>query len=150
MFKPIFSAVDQFIHPEKKRCYDFEEGTIDDNELLGYKGSSLCDLSKDKQIPVPPGFVLSTESCKEYYEESSKNEKKMPRLLQSLINEYTLKVKEIEHKTGRSFGGSTDVNSPHIMPLLFSVRSSPTVSMPGMIDTILNVGMNDEGWFVIF
>jgi pyruvate,orthophosphate dikinase len=145
MFKPLVNAVDQFIHPGKKRCYDFSEGRLDDNELLGYKGASLCDLNKDKQIPVPAGFIITTESCKEYYQESNNNsDTNVPILLKSLISEYTLKVKEIENKTGRIFGGNTDVNSPHVMPLLFSIRSSPTVSMPGMIDTILNVGMNDE------
>ncbi len=112
-----------------KRIYMFGEGTRDQRELLGGKGANLSEM-KRLGIPVPAGFTVTTEMCTEYYKNGEKNS---PELLED-IKAY---VKRLEEETGKVFGGADN-------PLLVSVRSGAKFSMPGMMDTILNLGMNDD------
>ncbi len=112
----------------KKWVYDFEEGSKDMKNLLGGKGAGLAEMTRIG-LPVPPGFTITTEACKEYLKLGKLSEE---------IKEQTLEhLKKLEEKTGKKFG---DVNNP----LLVSVRSGAPISMPGMMDTILNLGLNDE------
>ena len=106
----------------------FQEAHGGDKFLLGGKGFGLVEMTS-LGLPVPPGFVITTEVCKQYYAEGGK----VPDGLFDLVQR---KVAEIERTTGRKFGGSEK-------PLLFSVRSGAPFSMPGMMDTILNLGLND-------
>ena len=107
----------------------FGEGSQDQKALLGGKGANLSQMKK-LGIPVPPGFTVTTEMCTEYYQNGGKNS---PELLED-IKTY---VKKLEGETGKHFGNKDN-------PLLVSVRSGAKFSMPGMMDTILNLGMNDE------
>jgi len=112
----------------KKWVYDFEEGSKDMKNLLGGKGAGLAEMTRIG-LPVPPGFTITTEACKEYLKLGK---------LSDEIKEQTLEhLRKLEEKTGKKFG---DVNNP----LLVSVRSGAPISMPGMMDTILNLGLNDE------
>ncbi len=113
----------------KKRVFDFVEGDCNNRKLLGGKGAGLCQMAQMK-LPVPPGFTITTEVCQEYYE----NEKRLPK---GLMDEVRQHMKNIEHKTGKIFGSQEN-------PLLVSVRSGSALSMPGMMDTILNLGLNDS------
>ncbi len=112
-----------------KYVYTFEEGSDKDEHLLGGKGAGLCGMTK-LGLPVPPGFVISTKACVEYY---NKN-KKLP---DGLMDEVKKSLKIVEKQTGKGFG-----NVPK--PLLISVRSGAPVSMPGMMDSILDLGLNDD------
>jgi pyruvate,orthophosphate dikinase len=112
-----------------KRIYLFEEGAAKDKRLLGGKGANLAEMTK-MGLPVPPGFIITTETCLEY----SGAGEKMP---EGLMDEVATGIKHIEEKTGKKFG---DIHNP----LLVSVRSGAAISMPGMMDTILNLGLNDE------
>ncbi|HIC86009.1 MAG TPA: pyruvate, phosphate dikinase, partial [Desulfobacterales bacterium] len=114
----------------KKFIYSFEEGDGKDKKLLGGKGANLCEMTQIG-LPVPPGFVITTEACLHYLSQKKKGLK--PELKQQ-INEA---MKELEKKTGKGFGSPSN-------PLLVSVRSGAAISMPGMMDTILNLGLNDE------
>jgi pyruvate,orthophosphate dikinase len=109
------------------RVYSFEQGDGKNKKLLGGKGAGLCEMTRIG-LPVPPGFVITTKVCLEYYE----NGKKLP---EGLMDDVRRNILEIEKKTGKSFGGSKN-------PLLVSVRSGAAMSMPGMMDTILNLGLN--------
>ena len=111
-----------------KQIYFFDEGDGKNKKLLGGKGSGLCEMTRLK-LPVPPGFVITTEVCKKYYEEN----KKLPK---TLIPELKRNIKKIEQKTGKKWNSKSN-------PLLVSVRSGAAISMPGMMDTILNLGLND-------
>jgi pyruvate,orthophosphate dikinase len=111
-----------------KRVYLFNEGGKDDRDLLGGKGANLCEMTS-MGLPVPFGFIITTPTCREFFEGGNK----LPRHLQT---EYNVALKLVEDKMGAHFG---DANNP----LLFSVRSGAPVSMPGMMNTILNLGMND-------
>jgi len=113
----------------KKRVYLFEEADGKNRLLFGGKGAGLADMTK-AGLPVPPGFIITTEVCKEYYE----NGKKLP---EGLMEEVLSAMKKLEEKTGKKFADPEN-------PLLVSVRSGAPVSMPGMMDTILNLGLNDE------
>jgi len=113
----------------KRYVYSFEEGNKDMKDLLGGKGANLAEMTS-LGIPVPPGFTITAEVCNIYY----KNNKQYPEEVLIQLNE---KLKQLEEKTGKKFG-STD------NPLLVSVRSGAAVSMPGMMDTILNLGLNDH------
>ncbi len=113
----------------KKRVYLFEEADGKNRLLFGGKGAGLADMTK-AGLPVPPGFIITTEVCKEYYD----NGKQLP---QGLMEEVLEALKKIEEKTGKKFADPEN-------PLLVSVRSGAPVSMPGMMDTILNLGLNDE------
>lgn len=112
-----------------KFTYSFEEGNAKMRELLGGKGANLCEMT-NLGIPVPPGFTISTEACKAFY----KNNESIP---EGLMNEVERRVSEVEAKIGKKFGDPKN-------PLLFSVRSGAVISMPGMMDTILNLGINDD------
>lgn len=112
-----------------KRVYLFSEGSKDDRDLLGGKGANLCEMT-NLGLPVPFGFTITTPTCREYFE----NGNKLPRLLEQ---EYRVALDLVEKKMGARFGDPDN-------PLLFSVRSGAPVSMPGMMDTILNLGLNDE------
>ncbi len=112
-----------------KRIYMFGEGSKDQKELLGGKGANLSEM-KNIGIPVPAGFTVTTEMCTEYYENGGKN-------TQELLDDVKTYVKRLEEETGKVFGGKDN-------PLLVSVRSGAKFSMPGMMDTILNLGLNDE------
>ena len=111
-----------------KRVYLFEEGSKDMVELLGNKGAQLCEMTRIG-IPVPPGFVISTEACREYFKK-----KKLDDELRKEIEEALAKIEE---QAGKKFGDKKN-------PLLVSVRSGAPISMPGMMDTILDLGLSDE------
>lgn len=113
----------------KKYVYAFEEGNKTMKEILGGKGANLAEMS-GLGINVPPGFTITTEVCDLYH----KNNKNYPSEVKEQIN---LKLQELENKMGKKLGASDD-------PLLVSVRSGASASMPGMMDTILNLGLNDQ------
>ena len=113
---------------EKKWVYNFSEGDVSMKQLLGGKGANLCDMTKIG-LPVPAGFTITTEVCDYYY----KNNKKYPQELSKQIDN---SIVWLEKQTGMKFGDSQN-------PLLVSVRSGAAVSMPGMMDTILNLGLNE-------
>ena len=111
-----------------KWVYLFSEGKADMRELLGGKGANLAEMT-NLGLPVPQGFTITTEACTQYYEDGREiNEE-----IQGQINEYIVKMEEI---TGKKFGDKEN-------PLLVSVRSGARASMPGMMDTILNLGLNE-------
>lgn len=112
-----------------KRVYDFSEGNAKMKELLGGKGANLAEMSGLK-IPVPPGFTITTKTCAAY----AKARKKFSAGLMKEVEQHLAKL---EKKMGKKLGDSED-------PLLVSVRSGAAVSMPGMMDTVLNLGMNDK------
>ncbi len=111
-----------------KQVYFFNEGDGKNKKLLGGKGAGLCEMTRLK-LPVPPGFVITTEVCKKYYE----NGKKLP---SNLLAQVKKNIAKIEKKTGKKWNSKEN-------PLLVSVRSGGALSMPGMMDTILNLGLND-------
>ncbi|MFN7172266.1 MAG: pyruvate, phosphate dikinase [Fimbriimonadaceae bacterium] len=111
----------------EKLVYDFREGDASMRDLLGGKGANLAEMTR-MEMPVPPGFTITTEACNLYY----KHGRQMPR---GLMEEVRGHVANLEKSMGRQFGGDTD-------PLLVSVRSGSKFSMPGMMDTILNLGLN--------
>lgn len=112
-----------------KNLYFFDEGDGTDKRLLGGKGAGLCTMAQ-LGLPVPPGFVITTEVCKRYYESGDK-------LLGGLMDEVGAAMRKLEELTGKRFGDPSN-------PLLVSIRSGAMLSMPGMMDTILNLGLNDE------
>ena len=113
----------------KKYCYLFTEGNANMRELLGGKGANLAEMT-NIGLPVPQGFTITTEACTQYYEDGQKiNDSIMAEIM-----EYITKMEEI---TGKKFG---DLENP----LLVSVRSGARASMPGMMDTILNLGLNED------
>ena len=116
----------------KKYVYLFKDAHGLGKELLGGKGAGLAEMTYIG-VPIPQGFTITTEACTLYYE----NGKKMPA---SLIAEIDKGIKDVEKETGKSFGGTVKGKTP----LLVSVRSGARVSMPGMMDTILNLGLNDK------
>ena len=113
----------------KKYCYLFSEGNADMRELLGGKGANLAEMT-NIGLPVPQGFTISTEACTQYYEDG----REINDGIMAEINEYIVKMEEI---TGKKFGDKEN-------PLLVSVRSGARASMPGMMDTILNLGLNED------
>ena len=113
----------------KKWVYLFKEGNADMRELLGGKGANLAEMT-NIGLPVPQGFTITTEACTQYYEDG----REINAEIQGQINEYIGKMEEI---TGKKFGDKEN-------PLLVSVRSGARASMPGMMDTILNLGLNEE------
>ena len=113
----------------KKWVYLFKEGNADMRNLLGGKGANLAEMT-NIGLPVPQGFTITTEACTQYYEDG----KEINEEIQSQINEYIGKMEEI---TGKKFGDKEN-------PLLVSVRSGARASMPGMMDTILNLGLNED------
>ncbi len=112
-----------------KSVYFFNEGDGNNKKLFGGKGAGLAEMTK-LGLPVPPGFTITTEVCNMYYA----NGKKLPHNLMSNVKK---NITKIERKTGKKFGSAQN-------PLLVSVRSGAAISMPGMMDTILNLGLNDQ------
>jgi pyruvate,orthophosphate dikinase len=108
--------------------YDFDEPTTGGRELLGGKGIGLAEMTQ-MGVPVPAGFTITTDACRAYMVEGD-----LPAGLEDEVDEH---VRRLEKRAGKSFGSADD-------PLLVSVRSGAAVSMPGMMDTILNLGLNDE------
>ena len=114
---------------EKQYVYFFGEGTKDMKKLLGGKGANLSEMT-NIGLPVPPGFTITTETCITYYD----NGQKYP---DGFMDQVEMNMKKLEKAMGLDFGYVND-------PLLVSVRSGAAVSMPGMMDTILNLGLNDK------
>jgi pyruvate,orthophosphate dikinase len=114
---------------KKKFVYLFNEGDASMKNLLGGKGANLAEMTK-LGIPVPEGFTVSTEACTQYYEDGEK-------LSDSMIEEIKAALVKVEESTGKQLGCKEN-------PLLVSVRSGARASMPGMMDTVLNLGLNDE------
>ncbi|MBQ2845956.1 MAG: pyruvate, phosphate dikinase, partial [Firmicutes bacterium] len=113
----------------KKFVYSFNEGSKDMKDLLGGKGANLAEMTKIG-LPVPFGFTVTTEACNRYYEEGKT-------IGEDIVASIFEKLEELENVTGKKFGSVEN-------PLLVSVRSGAKISMPGMMDTILNLGLNDE------
>ena len=112
-----------------KWVYMFTEGNATMRNLLGGKGANLAEMT-NLGLPVPQGFTITTEACTQYYEDGRKiNDEIMEQIMESIT-----KMEEI---TGKKFGDKEN-------PLLVSVRSGARASMPGMMDTILNLGLNEE------
>ena len=112
-----------------KWVYMFEEGDMTMRNLLGGKGANLAEMTKIG-LPVPQGFTVTTEACTQYYEDGRKiNDEIMTQVMEG--------VKKMEEINGKKFGD-------HQNPLLVSVRSGARASMPGMMDTILNLGLNED------
>ena len=114
---------------DEKYVYDFEEGKADMKYVLGGKGANLAEMT-NMGVPVPPGFVVSIKACSRYYEDGGK-------ISEDIETEYTEHLKQLEEKMGKKLGDDND-------PLLVSVRSGAAMSMPGMMDTVLNLGLNDK------
>ena len=113
----------------KKYVYLFNEGNATMRNLLGGKGANLAEMT-NLGIPVPKGFTVTTEACNKYYDDGRV-------ISQEVLDQIKISMKELEKEAGKDFGSITD-------PLLVSVRSGARASMPGMMDTILNLGLNDE------
>ena len=111
----------------KKYIYTFEEGSKELKSILGGKGANLSEMT-NLGLNIPPGFTISTEVCKIYFDK--------PQIIDDLREEILVNVKKLEEKTGKVFGSNDN-------PLLLSIRSGAPVSMPGMMDTVLNLGLND-------
>ena len=112
-----------------KYVYMFSEGNKDLKNLLGGKGANLAEMT-NIGLPVPSGFTVTTEACTKYYEDNEN-------LSDDVVEEIFENLKKLEEKTGKKFGDKEN-------PLLVSVRSGARASMPGMMDTVLNLGLNDE------
>ncbi|MGL5312894.1 MAG: pyruvate, phosphate dikinase [Peptostreptococcaceae bacterium] len=114
---------------EAKYVYSFEEGNKEMKSLLGGKGANLAEMTKIG-LPVPPGFTITTSACNNYYDMGEV-------IKQEILDEIEMQLKELEIKLDKKLGCSKN-------PLLLSVRSGAVFSMPGMMDTILNLGLNDD------
>ena len=114
---------------ETKYVYSFNEGNKDKKSLLGGKGANLAEMTKIG-LPVPPGFTISTEACNDYY---VSNKTIKPEIIEQIES----KLAQLESELGKELGSTEN-------PLLVSVRSGAVISMPGMMDTILNLGLNDN------
>jgi pyruvate,orthophosphate dikinase len=115
--------------PAKKYVYLFSEGNANMRELLGGKGANLAEMT-NIGLPVPQGFTITTEACTQYYEDG----REINDAIKAEVTEYISKLEDI---TGKKFGDKEN-------PLLVSVRSGARASMPGMMDTILNLGLNED------
>src|ERR1700751_3931968 len=111
-----------------KLVYDFTEGNKDLKDLLGGKGANLAEMT-NLGLPVPPGFIITTEACREYLQHGD--------VPAGLDDEVSGPRRQLEEKMGRRLGDADD-------PLLVSVRSGAKFSMPGMMETVLNIGLSDE------
>src|SRR5512135_727378 len=111
-----------------KYVYDFTEGNRDLKDLLGGKGANLAEMT-NLGLPVPPGFIITTEACRQYLTEGT-----VPDSLEAEVSEH---LAQLEKAMGRKLGDPAD-------PLLVSVRSGAKFSMPGMMETVLNIGLSDE------
>ncbi|MBA2773850.1 MAG: pyruvate, phosphate dikinase, partial [Nocardioidaceae bacterium] len=108
--------------------YDFNEGDASQRDLLGGKGANLAEMT-NLGLPVPPGFTITTDACRAYLESGDQ-----PPELEAEVDQH---LASLEKEMGRTLGQADD-------PLLVSVRSGAKFSMPGMMETVLNVGLNDE------
>jgi pyruvate,orthophosphate dikinase len=108
--------------------FDFAQGNRDQRDLLGGKGANLAEMT-NLGLPVPPGFTITTEACRAYLEQSREPD--------GLADEISTHLAALEEAMGRRLGDPAD-------PLLVSVRSGAKFSMPGMMETVLNIGLNDE------
>jgi pyruvate,orthophosphate dikinase len=117
-----------------KFVYDFAEGSKDQKDLLGGKGANLAEMT-NLGLPVPPGFIISTEACRAYL--ASAGDGTPGAMPPGLVDEIATHLETLERARGRKLGQADD-------PLLISVRSGAKFSMPGMMDTVLNIGLNDE------
>jgi len=113
---------------KKKQIYTFKEGSKELKLLLGGKGANLAEMT-NLGLNIPPGFTISTEACLEYFEN--------PKIIDDLRDSILKNIKLLEEQTGKSFGSNKN-------PLLLSIRSGAPMSMPGMMDTVLNLGLNDN------
>ncbi len=111
-----------------KYVYDFSEGNRDMKDLLGGKGANLAEMT-NIGLPVPPGFIITTEACRTYLESGD-----APAEMEDEISKH---LAHLEKAMGKTLGDADD-------PLLVSVRSGAKFSMPGMMDTVLNIGLNDQ------
>jgi len=116
---------------DKNYVQMFEEGNKNQKDLLGGKGANLAEMT-NLGIPVPPGFTITTEACMQYF--SNRDRKAF---MESIMKQVSDHIKKVEAKSGKKFGDEEN-------PLLFSVRSGAKFSMPGMMDTVLNLGLNDK------
>src|ERR1700751_2340105 len=116
------------LHMANSYVYDFDEPAPGGRELLGGKGIGLAEMTL-MGVPVPAGFTITTDACRAYMASGA-----LPDGLAEQVDEH---VRRLEERTGKRFGSKDD-------PLLVSVRSGAAISMPGMMDTILNLGLNDE------
>src|SRR5450432_4804832 len=114
--------------PVPKYVYDFSEGTRDMKDLLGGKGANLAEMT-NIGLPVPPGFIITTEACRTYLESGD-----APAEMEDEISQH---LAHLEKEMGKTLGDADD-------PLLVSVRAGAKFSMPGMMDTVLNIGLNDQ------
>src|ERR1700710_413601 len=112
-----------------KYVYAFQEGGREQKFLLGGKGAGLAEMTK-AGLPVPPGFTITTEACNDYFTAGEQ-------LPAGLWDDVPEAARQVETETGKGFGDAKD-------PLLVSVRSGAKFSMPGMMDTVLNLGLNDQ------
>ncbi|MCH7706410.1 MAG: pyruvate, phosphate dikinase, partial [Chloroflexi bacterium] len=115
--------------PDHKWVYLFREGSDDMRTLLGGKGAGLAEMTR-AELPVPPGFTITTEACNAYYDQAEQ-------FPEGMWDQVTRAMQEMERQAGKTFGDPQN-------PLLVSVRSGSPVSMPGMMDTVLNLGLNSE------
>src|SRR5579872_3901748 len=113
----------------KKWIYLFSEGSAEMRDLLGGKGAGAAEMTR-AGMPVPPGFTITTEACRAYYSHGG-------RFPDGLWAQVTTALADVEKRSGKRFGDARN-------PLLVSVRSGAKFSMPGMMDTILNLGLNDD------
>lgn len=113
----------------KKYVYSFDEARGIAKDIVGGKGANLAEMVA-MGLPIPPGFTVSTEACDLYYKNNKTNS-------QEVLDQIEAKLQKLEKQTGKKLGDSKD-------PLLVSVRSGAKDSMPGMMDTVLNLGLNDE------
>jgi len=127
----VIEASDKSKHPQTtpKWVYLFEEGDGQNKTLLGGKGAGLCEMTR-AGLPVPPGLIVTTEACNAFFD----NDKNFP---EGMWDQVKQGLQEIEEKVGKKFGDPQN-------PLLVSVRSGAAFSMPGMMDTVLNLGLNEE------
>ncbi|HYX41479.1 MAG TPA: PEP/pyruvate-binding domain-containing protein, partial [Pyrinomonadaceae bacterium] len=114
---------------EHKWVYLFADGNGDAKNLLGGKGAGLCEMTR-AGLPVPPGFIVTTEACNAFYQ----NGKSFP---DGMWEQVVAGLRKLEEQTGKGFGDPAN-------PLLVSVRSGAPFSMPGMMDTVLNLGLNEQ------
>src|SRR6478752_7240639 len=112
-----------------KFVYLFNEGNAGMKELLGGKGANLAEMTR-AGLPVPEGFTISSEACNQYYVDGGA-------LSDDMRAEISAALSDLERRTGKVFGDTAN-------PLLVSVRSGSVFSMPGMMDTVLNLGLNDQ------
>ncbi|MBQ3449477.1 MAG: pyruvate, phosphate dikinase, partial [Synergistaceae bacterium] len=114
--------------PSERYVYSLKDGDGSKRLLLGGKGANLCTMAQSG-LPVPPGFILTTEVCREYMKD--------PSIMDKVWGDVKASVAQLEKETGKGFNDAKN-------PLLVSVRSGAPISMPGMMETILNLGLNDE------